>query len=121
MTSVSGGEILHETPERIGTTFKETVEENGRSAELHGVITGYKQNEFMSFHLSGKFNVVDVEYYLEEIVDHTRLTFNSDIRFKSITKVLMLVMRPLFKKKTMDQLKKEFAKLKDLCETGADG
>ena len=120
MTSVSGGEILNETPERIGTTFKETVQENGRGTELYGEITGYIPNEFMSFHLSGKFNVVDVEYRLEDIEGRTRLTFNSDVRFKSFTRVLMLIMGSLFKKKTMDHLKREFATLKELCEAGTD-
>jgi len=119
MTSVSKGEILNETPERIGTTFKETVEENGCGTELYGEITGYILNKFMSFHLEGRFNAVDVEYHLEEIEGRTRLTFSSDVSFKSFTKVLMLIMGPLFKKKTTDQLQKEFARLKELCENGA--
>jgi hypothetical protein len=42
MTSVARGEILHETPEKIGTTFREVVEENGSGVELQGVVTDYK-------------------------------------------------------------------------------
>jgi len=34
-TSVSKTEILHETPDIIGTTAREIIEENGRSVEMH--------------------------------------------------------------------------------------
>ena len=33
MTSVSASEILEETPEKVGTTFRERVEENGKWKE----------------------------------------------------------------------------------------
>jgi uncharacterized protein YndB with AHSA1/START domain len=118
MSSVSKTELLRETSDMVGTTFREIVEEDGRGTELHGVITDYRPNELISFHLSGKFNVVDVEYRLEEIENHTRLTQNANVRFKSFVKVLSIFMGPMFKKKIMDQLQKEFATLKELCEHG---
>jgi uncharacterized protein YndB with AHSA1/START domain len=119
MSSVSKTELLHETTDMVGTTFREIVEENGRWTELHGVVTDYRPNQLIAFHLSGKFNVVDVEYRLEEIENRTRLTQNANIRFKSFIKVLSLLIGPMFKKKIMDQLQKEFATLKELCEGGA--
>jgi uncharacterized protein YndB with AHSA1/START domain len=119
MSSVSKTELLHETTDMVGTTFREIVEENGQWTELHGVVTDYRPNQLIAFHLSGKFNVVDVEYRLEEIESRTRLTQNATIRFKSFMKVLSILMGPMFKKKIMDQLQKEFAKLKELCECGA--
>lgn len=117
MTSVSKGEMLIETLEKIGTTFKETVEEKGRSTELYGEITGYLPNKFMPFHPEGTFNVVNVEYRLEEIEGRSRLIFNADIRFKSFTRILMLIKGSLFKKDTIGQLEKDFARLEQLCET----
>lgn len=119
MSSVSKTELLHETTDMVGTTFREIVEESGRWTELHGVVTDYRPNQLIAFHLSGKFNVVDVEYRLEEIENRTRLTQNANIRFKSFMKVLSILIGPMFKKKIMDQLQKEFAKLKELCERGA--
>jgi carbon monoxide dehydrogenase subunit G len=121
MSSVSKYEILHETPNMVGTTGREIVEENGRCTELQVVVTAYKPNRLISFHLSGEFNSVDVEYRLEEIEDRTRLTWNADIRFKSFVRVLSLFMGATFKKKIMDQSKAEFTKLKELCEQGASG
>ena len=119
MSSVSKTEILHKTSDMVGTTFREIVEEDGRWTELHGVVTDYRPNRLISFHLSGKFNVVDEEYRLEEIENRTRLTQNANIRFKSFMKVLSLLTGPMFKKKIMDQVQKEFATLKELCECGA--
>ena len=100
----------------IGTTFRETIEENGRGVEMHGVVTDYRDNQSLAMHLSGKYNVVDVEWRLEEIEEHTRLTVNARVRFKSFIKILSIIMRPVFKKKIVAQLQEELARLKELCE-----
>ena len=54
MTSVSKTEMLHETPNMIGTTFREIVEEDGQGIEMEGVVTGYEPNKFISFHLNSQ-------------------------------------------------------------------
>lgn len=115
-TSVSKTEIIQETPDMTGTTFRETIEENGRGVEMHGVITDYQENRSLAMHLSGKYNTVDVEWRLEAIEDDTRLTVNSDIRFKSVINVLSILMRPVFKRNATAQLKGELATLKEICE-----
>ena len=119
MSSVSKTEIVHETTDMVGTTFREIVEENGRWTELEGVVTDYRPNQLIAFHLSGKFNIVDVEYHLEGMENRTRLTQQAHIRFKSFMKVVSLLTGPLFKKKIMAQSRQEFAKLKELCEPDA--
>jgi uncharacterized protein YndB with AHSA1/START domain len=119
MSSVSQTELLHETSNMVGTTFREIVEEDGHGTELHGVVTDYKPNQRIAFHLSGKFHVVDVEYRLEKTGDGTRLTQNAHIRFRSFMNVLSILIRPIFKKKILGQLHKEFARLKELCERDA--
>ena len=115
-TNVSKTEILQETPNMIGTTFRETIEENGRGVEMSGIVTDYRENQSLAMHLSGKYNVVDVEWRIEEIGEHTRLTVYSNIRFRSFIKILSILMRPVFKKRITAQLQIEFAKLKELCE-----
>ena len=115
-TNVTKGEILEQTPNMIGTTFRETIEEDGGSTEMKGVITDYKENKVLAMHLDGKYNMVDVEWHVEDIGKVTRLTAYFDIRFKSVVKILSIINRPIFKKKIMDQLQGEFAKLKELCE-----
>jgi hypothetical protein len=118
-TSVSKAEILQETPNMIGTTFRETIEENGRGVEMHGVVTDYRENQVLAMHSEGKYNVVDVEWRLDEMGERTRLTLNSNIRFKSFIRVLSILMRPVFKKKILGQLQGELARLKELCERDA--
>lgn len=119
MTSVSRTEFLHRTPEMIGTTFREIVADDKGATELQGVVKDYKPNQLISFHLSGPYNVVDVEYRLEPIDGGTRLTQSADVRFKSFLWLMSIVMAPIFKKKVMEQVRREFAKLKELCERGA--
>ena len=115
-TNVTKGEILEQTPNMIGTTFRETIEEDGGSTEMKGVITDYKENKVLAMHLDGKYNMVDVEWHVEDIGKVTRLTAYFDIRFKSVVKILSIINRPIFKKKIMDQLQVEFARLRELCE-----
>ena len=115
-TSVSKTEIIKETPNWIGTTFRETIEENGSGTEMEGVVTDYRENQALAMHLSGKYNVVDVEWRIEQRGEHTRLTVYSNIRFRSFIKILSFLIRPVFKKKIIGQLQVEFAKLKELCE-----
>ena len=117
-TSVSKTEILQKTPDWIGTTFRETVEEDGRGTEMQGIVTDYRENQSLAMHLEGKYNVVDVAWRIEEMGECTRLTLNSNIRFKSFVGLLSVLMRPVFKKKIVAQLKGEFARLRELCEEG---
>ena len=120
MTSVSGGEILHETPERVGTTFREVVEEDGNGVELQGVITDYKPDKLISFHLNSRVNVVDVEYCVEAIQNGTRLTQSANVRWKYPVNVISIFMGAKIKQNISTQAQKEFEKLKELCESGVE-
>lgn len=76
----------------------------------------YRPNQRIAFHLNGLYNVVDVEYRLETIEGGTRLTQTADVRFKSFLWLMSIVMGPIFKKKLLEQVRREFANLKELCE-----
>jgi hypothetical protein len=116
-TNVTKGDILKQTPNMVGTTFRETIEENGGSTEMEGVITDYRENEVLAMHLSGKYNVVDVEWRIETRGENTRLVAYFDTRFRSFIGILSVLFRPVFKKKILEQLQAEFTKLKELCES----
>ena len=116
MTSVSKTEIIKETPNMVGTTFRELLEENGRGTEMRGVVTDFVSNKRLAFHLEGEFNSVEVNYTLQEKGEITQLSQNAEIQFKGLLRVLSVLFSPIFKKKIKNQARREFAKLKELCE-----
>jgi len=116
MTSVTRGEILQKTPNKVGTTFREYIEEDGRGIEMEGVITEFVSNEKFAVHLESKLNTLDVCFILEGKGPLTQLTQNFDLRFKGKMKVLSMFMRLSIKKKIKSQAQREFARLKELCE-----
>src|SRR5512146_436610 len=73
MNSVSRTEILLDTPGRVGTTFREVLEENGHMLEMRGVITGYQPDKSISFHLESSVNALDVQYSVVEIPEGVRV------------------------------------------------
>ena len=116
MTSVSRTEIVKETPNMIGTTFRELIEENGRGTEMRGEVTDFVLNKRLAFHLEGEFNSVEVSYTLEEKGETTSLTQNAEIHFKGLLRVLGIFFGPIFKKRIIHQARGELAKLKEFCE-----
>jgi len=119
MTSVSKGEIVHDTPERIGTTFRETVEEDGNGIEMQGVITGYIPDELISFHLESRVNVVDVAYRVKKVSSDMRISQIATVRWKFPVNIISLFIGQKIKQGIADQSHKELLKLKKLCETGS--
>ena len=120
MRSVAHTEILHEEPGKVGTRFRERVQEGERSTELTGEITDYDQNDHIAFALRGNENSVKVCYRLQATKAHTMLLLTSEVRFRGLTRLLMLLLGPMFKKKTVAQLNGELLCLKALCEQPGD-
>lgn len=116
--SVSGGEIIRETPDRVGTTFRETVEENGRGTELFGEITRFVPDELIAFHLEGKYNVVDVSFRVEKTDTGSRVIQDANVSFRGPVRVFMFFFGRRFKNKILAQSRRELERLKDLCEKG---
>lgn len=116
MTSVTGGEILHETPERVGTTFREVVEDENGSIEMHGMITGFEADKSIAFHLESRVNIVDVEYCVEKIDEGTRVEYHAEIRWKFPVNVISIFMGNKMKQNITSQLGDELRKLKNFCE-----
>ena len=115
-TTVSNYEIIKETPNRIGTTFTEHIEEDGKGTEMHGVVTDFVSNKRMAFHLEGYYNKVDVDFNLEDKDGVTLLTQNADLKFKGKFGLISIFFGSSIRKKIIRQTQKEFAKLKELCE-----
>ena len=116
MTSVSHTKMLEEKPEMVGTTFVETIQEGGRSKELHGIVTDFVRNNRLGFHLEGDLSISHVTFTLEEKGDTTLLTQKAEVQFKGMFRVIGIFLGLFLKRQIVKQAQDEFARLKELCE-----
>jgi hypothetical protein len=114
---VKSGEIIKETPDKIGTTFKEVMEENGKSLIMYGEITNYIPNELISFQLESKIHKVHVNYSVKGEMEKTTVLIESTIGWKFPMNIICLIIGLKIKAKILDQTKSELSELKRLCET----
>ena len=114
---VKKGEIIEETPEKIGITFREEMGESGNSIEMFGEITGYVQNELITFHLESKIHTLDVSYSIVGSNYKSTVTVESIIYWKFPMNLLGMIIGGKMKKGILKQTELEFSELKRLCET----
>jgi len=114
--NVKGGEVLVSKPGMVGTTFKEVVEENGRSLEMQGTITEYTENRVIGFHLESRIHSVDVSYSLEEIDRQTKISIVANIRWKFPMNIVSLFLGNKMQRNLAGQLESEVLDLKRICE-----
>ena len=119
MTSVTKGEVIYESPEIVGTTFRETVEDENGSMELEGVISGFQPDKSIAFHLSSRVNVVDVEYSIEETPTGVLLTNIANVKWKFPVNIISLFIGRKMKQNIIAQSQDELNKLKEFCESDA--
>lgn len=118
--NVKGGEIILDTPEKIGTTFREVIEQDGRALEMHGTITQYIENRTMAFHIVSRIHEFDVTYSLEPKGDSTKIKIEAAVRWKFPMNVVSLFIRKKMEEGLVTQLKSEVQDLKTLCERPAE-
>ncbi len=114
--NVKQAEIIIDRPERVGTTFKEEVEEDGSRLEMRGVITGFIQDQVIAFHLESKVHTVDVSYSLAGGSQGTRVAVEARINWKFPMNLLSIFLGGKMKTGIAEQLKREIIELKRICE-----
>lgn len=113
---VRGGEVRTSTPEVVGTTFIETVEEDGGRLEMTGTITEYRPNRAMGFHLNSRIHEFDVRYSLEGGGKTTRVSMDASIRWKFPMNVISLAVGKKMEKSLGEKMDSELRELKRICE-----
>ncbi len=119
LPNVVENENLEVTPQRVGSTFRQVYVENGRRMEMQGVVTAYEPNRQLTVAINYKDFDLDVDYRLDDLGGRTRLTQDSEVRFKGPFKFLALVMMPFVKRSSNQQLLDTLVKLKALVESDA--
>jgi hypothetical protein len=114
--NVRGGEIIVDRPEMVGTTFREVIEEDGNTLEMHGIISKYVRNGIIGFHLTSKIHDFDVDYSVEEKEGNTKIKIEATIKWKFPMSIVSLFIRKRIEEGLTRQLKSEVQELKKLCE-----
>jgi hypothetical protein len=114
---VKGGTITRETPERVGTTFTETLEEDGQTLEMIGTITGYQAGRSIAFHLESRLHAVDVTYTVAPEAGGSLVRIDTSIRWKFPFNIMMVFIGAKARAGIIAQTRSELAELKRLCES----
>lgn len=114
-------EVLHETPEGVGSTFRCITEDRGNRMEFAGLVTGHEPPTRTAVTLTGKQFDIEIECRLEDLGGRTRYTQFSTVRGKGLFKLILLLAGPFTKRANCEAFEKEQASLKAYCEARVAG
>ncbi len=110
-------EALVDTPDRVGSRFRQVFVENGKHMEMTGEITAFTQNERMRVNMTGKMFDLDVDYVLRALSDReTEVTQNTEIGFKGVMILFVPIMRLMALFSSQDPQAAAHEKLKSMAE-----
>jgi len=109
-------ELIEETPEGVGTTFRLVTEDRGRRMEFQGVVTRHEPPTVSEVHLVGPAFDLDVLYTFEDLGGRTRVTQESRIRGKGLWRPMVFLMTVFMRKSSCDAQQNELEALKAHCE-----
>lgn len=110
-------EPIIETPEKVGSTFRQVFVENGKEMEMTGEITAYSENERMRVFMTGKMFDLDVDYILKSPSENqTEVTQDSHIKLKGAMMLFAPIMWLMSKLSSKNPQADAHARLKELAE-----
>jgi hypothetical protein len=113
---VTGYQVLIDKPDVVGTTFTETIEEDGNTLKMYGVITAHLPNELMRFHLESRIHSLDITYSLVAQEVDTLLRIETAIQWKFPMNLISFFAGRKMRDTLQDRLAREGQQLKQLCE-----
>ena len=106
-------EIINETPDIVGTTFRTVTEEHGKQLTFEGTITANDPPNSHSSELVGKQFDIDITQTFEALDDNrTRFTQISEVHPKGFLKIVFALFGWMMNKSNCDALDKELQVLK---------
>lgn len=109
-------EVVNQTPEGVGTTFRLVTEDRGQRMEFEGVVTCHEPPTTHTVVMKGKQFDMEAEYRFEDLGGRTRVTQRSTVNGKGVIKVVFLLFGWLMKKSSCTALERELFNLKQLLE-----
>lgn len=110
-------EPLVETPEKVGSKFRQVFLENGRRMEMVGEITEFVENERLRVDITGKMFDLDADYVLVALsATRTELTQNTEIKLKGLMRLFAPIMFLMSKFSSNDPQADAHEKLKAMAE-----
>ena len=110
-------EVLIDTPDKVGSKFRQVYLENGKKMEMIGEIKEYTQDKSMRVDILGDMFDLDVAYTVTETGHaQSELTQNTHIKFKGILKLFGPIFGLLAMFKSKSPQDESLAKLKVMAE-----
>lgn len=112
-------EMLDETPNGVGSTFRSlTKDPGGREMEFQGIVTKYDPPHANAIYMAGGSFDLEVDYTFKTIPhDRTRVTQHSSVTGKGFFKVVFFLFGWMMKKSSCNAIEKELRRLKGFCES----
>ncbi len=110
-------QIIEETPDVVGSTFRSITENQGQQMVFEGIVTQYEYPNLNAVQLVGQFFDIDAAYFFERITSHkTKVTQVSEVRPKGGLKIIFLLFGWFMKSASCKAAEKELNNLKVFCE-----
>ena len=108
---------LTDTPDKIGSRFKQVYLERGKEMELIGEVTEYVDNERMRVDITANGFGLDIDYHLKSLGPaQTELTQDTQMKFFGFMKVMAPLFVLVSKFSSKDPTAEAHALLKEMCE-----
>lgn len=113
-------EVIHQTPEGVGTTFRTVTEERGKQMLFQGVVTRHDPPYASAVQLTSDTFDIEVENTFEDVAGRTRVTQRSNVTGKGFFKVFLFLFGWMMNKSNCKVGENEMNSLKTYCEMQSD-
>jgi hypothetical protein len=117
---VVSDEVINETPDMIGTTFKTVTDDRGREMVFDGRVIEHAPPNRHVVEMVGKQFDIKAEYSFEDIDGNTLVTERCEVKGKGFFRFMFIVMGWLMRKASCRDLARELENLKKFAESQGD-
>jgi len=110
-------EVLDQTPDRVGSTFRTVTEDHGRRMEFDGVVTRHEPPRNSAVQMTGKHFDIEADYRFDDLGGgRTRVTQSSTVNGKGLLSLAFTLFGWLMSKSSCKAAQDEMESLRRYCE-----